>query len=1043
MKIQILKAGSFQPKAIPNFNTGNGLKILLSFIFGLFIFHTSHAFSLFFADKTTILAGDTIQFTERSSVISQPTSWSWSFSGGNITTSSLLNPRVTYSTPGVYSVTLVTTYSLQPTSTLTQSGYITVLDASVGNDNAALTALIGPRKVDPGTHEVKVRLRNMGENSINSLTINWELNGVLQTPLSFIHPLDTFRGLASWDTILTLGTVILPPNSTIFLRAWTSAPNGTTDSQSSNDTIIFMLKPKLSGTYTIGGINPDFPTLKDAVRGLKSDYGIGGPVEFNLRNGIYNEQISLDSITGTSPANTVLFKSENNDQSLVTITYAPSSAIAILDNYTLEVKNSNYISFKHLTIKSAGTANANAFVITGTSSFLLVEKCSITTIPKNTGLSYSVSPVSGTGLTGTDIIIKNNIITGGSIGIYLAGTNQTNPIPGGLIIDSNNFSEFGSYGSYIQYCSAPKFRYNTVTMAAATSASTIKAAHFAYCNNELEITNNKISGTGLSSIVFGISIENCNGSHLNYARVINNDIVLQTSGTRTHGIYSTTSGYTRYYHNSVHSFSSSINNYPAYFINSTNVISSIIVRNNVFANTGPVGYAMYVSVPAFINSDYNLLYSTSITGLFQVSSPGITYGSLNSYRMAFPTQEKNSLTYRPAFTSNTNLAPHTGDTASWLMNGTGTHTFVTSDILGNNIPMAAIDGAPDMGAYQFTPTVPAPRANPVPAIAIAGQSQAFMYGSDTLAIIEWDALSAMPTMINVMNYTDSAIADYPAQLQLRSFMKVNMIPFSSSYLYNIKYFYRTPLTGNITNEQDLSGAKLTGNNWYFYSGSSTILDTLKNTLKAAYVSDNTFTFTGTDNWLPLPVKLISFDAKVQGKDVLLNWSTASETNNRDFELQRSVDGRNFSYAYIIKGTGNSNNTTNYNLVDKNAFVNSQQPKANSGILYYRLKQINSDGEFNYSHIVRVSEHSQSIHSVSIAPNPYSETFSVLFNSISSSEVSVEVMDIQGKVLIKQSAAVMGGLNTVFVNESSNLRSGVYFVRLNMNGETQVLKLVKN
>jgi hypothetical protein len=1049
MKIPLQKSALL--KTIVNHNRAAVMKKLLLLISGVFILHNSYALPIFSVIKTNVLAGDTVEFINES-YPANITSWSWTFPGGTPATSTLKNPKVVYAIPGVYSMTL--SYSIGSSFTtpvpLTKTDYITVSDATIGLNNAALVEFVDLQKVNPGLHDVKVRIRNMGENSINEVTINWELDGVVQPSISTLLYLDTLNGLLPRDIIWTLGSVMLLPGSSRSLKAWTTLPNSGIDPQTSNDTINFTIREALSGTYTIGGLTPDFKTINDAVRGLKYDYGIAGPVVFNIRNGTYIECISLDSIPSSS-TKTILFKSENNDRSLVTMTFDSSEA-----NYTIRIKNSNYISFKHLTITSTSRKKlASALFITQSSSFLLFEKCSFSMIADTPTRAVifggAVLTLSGSQLvqnslaclSGSDLVFKNNVITGGNIGISLEGITPNASNPGitcpGIVIDSNYISGCLQPIRFY-YLDAPKLINNTITGVLPSATRIVQLFH---CQNGIEIINNKISTINLVSWAQGLVLDGSNGSNTNYIKIYNNEIVIRSSVLATASATSTTVGlstdanFLMCFNNSIHNFSSHpavtspiishrSTSYAAAFGSSD---TTTILRNNIFANTCPGGAALLIlSDPTsqFKKSNYNLLYSSATTGLIHVgvgaALSGVTavYSSLNSFRSAYPfSGEKNSVMYRPAFTSNTNLAPNSSDTASWLMNGTGT----------------ALDGAPDMGAYQFTPTASAPKATPLLAASVAGQSQAFMYGNDTAAILQWDPGAITPATVEVTNYTDSAIADYPAQLQLRSFMKVTMMPPSSSYLYNIKYFYRTPLKGNITNEQDIAGAKLAGNNWFFYSGSSTILDTLNNTIKASSLSDNNFAFTGTDNWLPLPVKLLSFDAKVQSKDVLLSWSTASEKNCARFEVERSYDGHNFGKVGSINATGNSSKNVSYQYNDANIMS-----KAKSANIFYRLKMIDADGSSDYSNIAVINL-LEKIQKAVVFPNPFVDDLTVSVVAKSKGIAQFSLHDITGKEAIRYSQDLIEGNNRINMNVPS-LSTGLYFLCVEMDGEKYIVKVIR-
>lgn len=189
---------------------------------------------------------------------------------------------------------------------------------------------------------------------------------------------------------------------------------------------------------------------------------------------------------------------------------------------------------------------------------------------------------------------------------------------------------------------------------------------------------------------------------------------------------------------------------------------------------------------------------------------------------------------------------------------------------------------------------------------------------------------------------------------------------------------------------------------------------------------------------PLPVKLAAFTASNKSNDVLLNWTSVSELNNKGFEVQRSVDGRNFTNVGFVKGAGNSARTLNYSLTDVKAFDN-----AGSTVLYYRLKQVDFDGKFEFSHIVKVTKNAGETNALTVFPNPYSTDFTIAFNATNAGEAMVEIVDIQGKTVGTMSSQVISGNNTLALTEFAELNQGVYFIRLTVNGESQLLKLVKN
>jgi hypothetical protein len=203
-----------------------------------------------------------------------------------------------------------------------------------------------------------------------------------------------------------------------------------------------------------------------------------------------------------------------------------------------------------------------------------------------------------------------------------------------------------------------------------------------------------------------------------------------------------------------------------------------------------------------------------------------------------------------------------------------------------------------------------------------------------------------------------------------------------------------------------------------------------------YMHINFAATAATNSATTLPVTFTSFTASPRSNDVLLSWSTASELNNKGFEVERSVNGRDFKTVDFVKGAGNSSRNVNYNLTDAKAFNATN-------VLYYRLKQIDFDGKFAYSTIVRVSKNAGEANALAVFPNPYSTDYSLSFTATNNGNASIEMVDLQGRVVASQEATISSGPNTLSMKETTNLKSGIYFVRLTINGETQIIKLAKN
>lgn len=182
---------------------------------------------------------------------------------------------------------------------------------------------------------------------------------------------------------------------------------------------------------------------------------------------------------------------------------------------------------------------------------------------------------------------------------------------------------------------------------------------------------------------------------------------------------------------------------------------------------------------------------------------------------------------------------------------------------------------------------------------------------------------------------------------------------------------------------------------------------------------------------PLPVMLSSFTASQTLSTVNLNWTTETEVNNDYFTIERSRDLVNFEVLDVVKGNGNSNTKINYNLIDNNPL---------KGTSYYRLKQTDYDGQFEYFEPIAVTIKSK-FDEVSVYPNPVTGNGFIAFNSLETTEQLISIYDIAGRVVYEKQYAVKLGENKL-VLETTNLTKGMYFIRMADGAEGINIKFIK-
>jgi hypothetical protein len=181
----------------------------------------------------------------------------------------------------------------------------------------------------------------------------------------------------------------------------------------------------------------------------------------------------------------------------------------------------------------------------------------------------------------------------------------------------------------------------------------------------------------------------------------------------------------------------------------------------------------------------------------------------------------------------------------------------------------------------------------------------------------------------------------------------------------------------------------------------------------------------------MPVELVYFEAEILDSLILLKWGTASEVNNYGFDIERADMQYNWETLGFIDGQGNSNIPHDYTFEDTSAIKNHSY--------YYRLKQIDTDGTFDYSDTIFVDFITAVLELSEIPvneyrlynnyPNPFNNNTIIKFSISENTPVSLRIFDILGKeiaVLLEEEKSI-GVYSIPFT--APDLTSGVYFYQL--------------
>jgi hypothetical protein len=174
----------------------------------------------------------------------------------------------------------------------------------------------------------------------------------------------------------------------------------------------------------------------------------------------------------------------------------------------------------------------------------------------------------------------------------------------------------------------------------------------------------------------------------------------------------------------------------------------------------------------------------------------------------------------------------------------------------------------------------------------------------------------------------------------------------------------------------------------------------------------------------IPVELTSFAASVNENDVVLNWSTATETNNMGFEVQRS-NGSDYTVLAFVDGNGTTTEAQNYTFTDGNL---------NVGTYTYRLKQIDFDGTSEFSNVIEVKVLAPDVYALEQNyPNPFNPSTMIKFGLAVDSKVSLTVFDVLGQEVVNLVNGNLAAGSHEFDFNASNLNSGVFFYRIDAAG----------
>lgn len=754
---------------------------------------------------------------------------------------------------------------------------------------------------------------------------------------------------------------------------------------------------QLNGSYTIGGATPNYNTINAAVADLNVQ-GVSGPVVFNIRTGLYNEQIYLNAVTGASVTNTITFQSETNNANDVTLTYAGD--VVVLDS-------ANTVAIKFLTLTTTTSLGKGINIIHKTDNLYVENNVMNLVNGRGVNRDNTASPVLGEFCD--TIVIRNNIFNSGYYGIYVdngattfqhymdISNNQIlNAKVGGIVIGRIGYDHDSAGNSGLADGGALVVN-NIITND--TSKPSFIGMIVTYVQNILEISKNELIiqttnvGT-ISGLVAGFVESNNNNVTTNFQNWSNNLTSIDAPlANEVIGIRIQNGNYQNIVHNSFSIKGNSTSSATSVHIAAGG--SNLNVINNDFINltTGALSYAVRTHsaidpTSSFQMFDFNNFHHL---GANFANWLGINVSSFPIYQTT-STFDANSVTINSSFNVDTNnLAILCANLA-----GLGTPlAYVADDYNGITRSLTA----PTIGAIEtVSGPIPTVIANATAPTICSGDAVTLTGGGATS--YTWDngvtdgiAINPIVTTTYTVTGTSNGCSN-TAQIEVA----VDSLP---------------TIIANVTSSNICDGDTiiLTGSGGVSYIWDNGVTDgieviptttTTYHVIGSDGVCSNNAQVTITVNALPAIIANTSADTICGGNAVTL------------------IGAGGLSYTWdngVIDGAAfNPTATTTYTVIGSDGVCSNTAQVDVVVNTCVGLNEINSASE------------------ISFYPNPTNSVVNVQLNN--QQITSIRVVDITGKVIETYD-------HPTKMIDLGNQANGIYFLQVVSVEETTTYKIIKN
>ncbi|MFL5787720.1 MAG: G8 domain-containing protein [Flavisolibacter sp.] len=192
---------------------------------------------------------------------------------------------------------------------------------------------------------------------------------------------------------------------------------------------------------------------------------------------------------------------------------------------------------------------------------------------------------------------------------------------------------------------------------------------------------------------------------------------------------------------------------------------------------------------------------------------------------------------------------------------------------------------------------------------------------------------------------------------------------------------------------------------------------------------NSTTGNGFTPFVPLPVKFVSFTLSHKDHNIIIQWSTSEESNSYKYIIERSDDGNNWKETGSVDAKGFSNDLTNYNYIDNSSLISTT---------YYRVKEVDKDGQFSYTQIQCIKPGSSKQVEISVSSIGHGKVL-VQFSGELSGNVIIQYVSMSGQLIYRQVLSNPTGQQILNINASLH---GTYIIAIsnqqNINIARQVI-----